>query len=80
MKTKRKMIIGELIRRERVIRRLTQDDIATAAGLGKTAISAYERGVASPSIETLDTICTFMNVDYIDLLREAQEIYKGERE
>lgn len=79
MKTKRKIIIGELIRRERVIRHLNQDALASAAGLGKTAISAYERGIASPSIETLDAICTFMNVDYIELLREAQRIYNGEQ-
>jgi transcriptional regulator with XRE-family HTH domain len=79
MKTTRKMIIGELIRRERVIRHLNQQALADAAGLGKTAISAYERGIASPSIETLDTICTFMNVDYIELLREAQRIYNGEQ-
>ena len=70
MKTRRKEILGELIRRERVIRRINQETLGAVVGLGKTAISAYERGVASPDIEKLDAMCTFMNVDYIELLRE----------
>lgn len=80
MKTRRKEILGDLLRRERVIRRLSQEQLADVAGLGKTAISAYELGKVSPPIETLDIICTYMNVDYIDLLREAQTIYREEQE
>lgn len=76
MKTRRKEIIGQLIRRERVIRRISQQTLADVCGVGKTAISAYELGKHSPSIENLDLICTYMGIDYLDLLAEAQRIYK----
>ena len=80
MKKKKKKILGELLRRERIIRRVNQETLGSVVGLGKTAISAYERGVASPDIEKLDMMCTFLGVDYIDLLREAQRIYNGEED
>lgn len=76
MKTKRKEILGDLLRRKRVIRRISQEKLGEVVGVGKTTISAYELGKASPDIEKLDLMCAYMNVDYIDLLREAQEIYK----
>lgn len=80
MKTRRKEIIGELLRRERVIRRISQQTLADCCGFGKTAISAYELGKVSPSIENLDKICTYMGINYLDLLAEAQRIYTAEKE
>ena len=80
MNTNRKKILGELLRRERVIRRINQETLGNVVGLGKTAISAYERGVASPDIEKLDIMCSFLGIDYIELLREAQRIYNGEED
>lgn len=80
MKTRRKEIIGELLRRERVIRRISQQTLADCCGLGKTAISAYELGKVSPSIENLDKICAYMGINYLDLLTEAQRIYTAEKE
>lgn len=48
MKTRRKEILGDILRRERVIRRISQETLGNVVGLGKTAISAYELGKASP--------------------------------
>jgi transcriptional regulator with XRE-family HTH domain len=78
MKTRRKEILGDLLRRERVIRRISQETLGGVVGLGKTAISAYELGKASPDIEKLDLMCAYMGIDYLDLLREAQRLYKLE--
>lgn len=80
MKTRRKEILGDILRRERVIRRISQETLGNVVGLGKTAISAYERGIASPDIEKLDMMCAYMGIDYLDLLKEAQETYKAEME
>lgn len=80
MKTRRKEILGDILRRERVIRRISQETLGNVVGLGKTAISAYERGIASPDIEKLDMMCSYMGIDYLDLLKEAQETYKAEME
>ena len=80
MRIRRKEILGDILRRERVIRRISQETLGNVVGLGKTAISAYERGIASPDIEKLDMMCTYMHIDYLDLLKEAQETYKAEME
>lgn len=80
MKTRRKEILGDILRRERVIRRISQETLGNVVGLGKTAISAYERGIASPDIEKMDMMCAYMGIDYLDLLKEAQETYKAEME
>ena len=80
MKTRRKEILGELLRRERVIRRISQETLGNVVGIGKTTVSAYELGKASPDIEKLDAMCAFLGIDYIDLLREAQRIYNGEED
>jgi len=80
MKTRRKEILGDILRRERVIRRISQETLGNVVGLGKTAISAYELGKASPDIEKLDMMCAYMGIDYLDLLKEAQETYKAEME
>ena len=78
MKTRRKEILGDLLRRERVIRRISQETLGEVVGVGKTTVSAYELGKASPDIEKLDLMCAYMGIDYLDLLREAQIMYKKE--
>lgn len=70
---KRKQILGDAMRKERVIRRVSQQQIADHLGLSKTIISAYERGKVSPAIDTLDAFCAFLGVDYLELLREVTE-------
>lgn len=76
MKTnKRKMVLGAILRLERTSRRISQETLGKVVGVGKTTISAYELGKISPDIETLDAMCTYMNLDYIDVLRQAQKVY-----
>lgn len=75
-KSKRKMILGAILRQERTSRHISQATLGHVAGVGKTTISAYELGKISPDIETLDLICSYMNLDYIDVLRRAQRMYK----
>jgi transcriptional regulator with XRE-family HTH domain len=70
---KRRQILGDAMRKERVIRRVSQQRIADHLGLAKTTISAYELGKVSPAIDTLDEYCTFLGVNYLDLLREVTE-------
>ncbi len=80
MKTRRKEILGDILRRERVIRRISQETLGNVVGVGKTTISAYELGKASPDIEKLDMMCGFMGINYLDLLKEAQDVYNAEME
>lgn len=44
-------------------RRLTQEQLAVAIGISKSAVSMYEQGNRQPDFETLETIADFFNVD-----------------
>lgn len=45
-----------LLRRGRARAALTRDEVASAAGTSRSALSQYERGVKSPTVATLDRL------------------------
>ena len=57
------MEIGEKIRRIRIERGLTQEELADRAELSKGFISQIERDLTSPSIATLEDILTCLGTD-----------------
>ena len=57
------MEIGEKIRRIRIERGLTQEELADRAELSKGFISQIERDLTSPSIATLEDILTCLGRD-----------------
>lgn len=78
MKTRRKEILGGILRRERVIRRISQEELGKCVGVGKTTISAYELGKVSPDLEKLEMMCDRLGVDSIAILTEARDQYVKE--
>lgn len=46
---------------------MSQQELADALGISKSAVNMYERGERQPNFETLETIADFFNVD-IDYL------------
>ena len=54
------MDVASLIRSTRGRAHLTQADLAARAGTSQPAISRYEAGTASPSVETLDRLLASM--------------------
>lgn len=80
MKTRRKEILGDLLRRERVIRIISQEELGKCIGVGKTMISAYELGKVSPDLEKLEILCDRLGVDMISILTEARNKYVEEKE
>jgi transcriptional regulator with XRE-family HTH domain len=56
------------IRRIRVDRGWSQDDLAEASGLDRTYISGIERGRRNPTVLILERIATGFGIDPIDLL------------
>jgi transcriptional regulator with XRE-family HTH domain len=58
------------LREARLARRLTQQDLAAAAGLSLSIISKWERGaVAEPHFATLDRVAEVLRVKPKDLVR-----------
>lgn len=60
-------IFSKRLREERIMRNLTQKDLAIAAGITPNAVTMYETAKREPSFACLYKICDFLNVsaDYL---------------
>ncbi|MDR1891828.1 MAG: helix-turn-helix transcriptional regulator [Oscillospiraceae bacterium] len=59
---------------------LTQDELAVALGMSKSAISMYENGNREPDFETLEAIADYFNVDMNQLHGWEEEISSLEKQ
>lgn len=55
--------LGESLAKKRLELGLSQADLASAVGLGRTSISSFERGASMPTIRTLEDLCSALNTD-----------------
>lgn len=58
-----KRILARNLRRLRLERALSQDDLAAEAGLRQALISAIEVGTANPTLESLDRLASALRTD-----------------
>lgn len=63
--------VGEMIKKLRSERGLTQEDVAIGVEVGKSAISMYESGQRSPTFETLEALADFFNVPMAFFLEDT---------
>jgi transcriptional regulator with XRE-family HTH domain len=64
--------LGARIRAARIQRGLSLGDLASAAQVSRSLVSQIERGVASPSIETVRRLASAMGVPVFTLFLDAQ--------
>ena len=64
--------LGERIRRERVRRHLSLNDLAAKAGVSRSMLSAVERGAKAPTVLVLDRIATGLDTSIARLLGEER--------
>lgn len=57
---------------------LSQFDFAKQIGLSKSSVNMYERGEREPSIETLESIADYFNVDMDFLLGKSEHRNKNQ--
>jgi transcriptional regulator with XRE-family HTH domain len=62
-------VIGVLLKRYREKTRKNQGEVAIKAGISISMLSQIERGVVSPSIDTLVGVCGALGLDMTDLFR-----------
>ena len=62
--------IGAQLRRERERALLTQDELATRAGVGVTTINRIENGRVEPHFRTIRKLAKALAVDPAELVRE----------
>jgi len=64
---------GKNIRKARISKGWSQEDLAGAAGLDRTYISGIERGVRNPTLSVVDLFAKALGVDPRALLAEETE-------
>lgn len=62
-------IVGTNVRRLRVERKLTQEQLAHDAGIDLTYLGGIERGRRNPSVEVLGRLASSLGVDPRDLFQ-----------
>ncbi len=65
--------LGRIVRKYRVAAGLSQEALADKAGLHRTYISLLERGLRSPSIDTLRQVAGALGISTAELVAEAEE-------
>ena len=68
-------IFGEVLRRHRSEKNISQEELAFLAGVDRTFISRLERGIRQPTITTMIGIGQALGVPAADLVRETEEAY-----
>ena len=68
-------IFGEVLRRHRSARNISQEELAFQAGVDRTFVSRLERGVRQPTITTLISVGQALGVSAAELVRETEKEY-----
>ena len=66
-------IVGQVLQRKREQKKLSQEVISGLAGIGRTHLSAIERGERKPTLETFFKIAEALNIRPSVLLTEIEE-------
>ncbi|WP_369361784.1 helix-turn-helix domain-containing protein [Priestia megaterium] len=70
--------IGNLIKKNRLLRKLTQEDLGNRVGLTRASITNIERGKQKISIHTLYLIADVLNISPQSLMPEPSALQKSE--
>lgn len=64
--------VGRVIKRVREEKGLSQEVVSGLADIGRTHLSAIERGTRKPTMETFFKIANAMDIDASDLLKQIE--------
>lgn len=60
---------GQNVKRERIAKGLSQDELAVQANMRRSYLSDLERGTRNPSIQVLGRLAAALGIEPSDLLR-----------
>lgn len=66
------MEVGKKIKELRKQKKWSQEKLAAEAGISQSALSAIERGIKQPTVETLNHICNALNITLVDFFSEEK--------
>lgn len=67
------VVIGRVIQRKREEKGLSQEVVSGLAGIGRTHLSAIERGMRKPTLETFFRVAEALNMQPSALLAAIEE-------
>jgi transcriptional regulator with XRE-family HTH domain len=67
-----KATVGRVLRAQRVKLGISQEEVAARAGVDRSYVSILERGLKSPTLETLEKICAALGTLPERLIEEAR--------
>lgn len=72
--------IGDRLKSARVMAGLTQDELASIAGISRISVAKYETGKSEPSASTLADISTALGVSMDSLMGKAPIVFPAEQD
>lgn len=72
-------VVGEIISAYRRKKGISQEVLSGLADLGRTHLSAIERGERKPTLETFYRICCALDVKMSTVISEIEEKIKAEQ-
>ena len=67
--------LGKSIRSLRELEGMSLSELGRRIGRTRQAVSAYERGVIRPSIQTLERIAGVFNISVAELVYDGEEVF-----
>jgi transcriptional regulator with XRE-family HTH domain len=64
---------GKTLRRLRIAKKLTQEELGLEAGLRRTFISSLELGQKQPSLETIQKLAAVLELSISKLLQQVEK-------
>lgn len=68
-----RVLVGRNVRRARIEKGLTQEELAERAGTSQFYVSSLEAGRRNPTVVTVVSLAQALGVDHLDLLRPNGE-------
>ena len=65
------VLLGQLIRRARIERKITANELAERAGLSQQMVSYVERGIRRPTLDTIFRMSLALEVDLGRIIRDV---------
>lgn len=67
------IIVGNVIKQFRKQKGISQEVLSGLSDIGRTHLSAIERGERKPTLETLYRICVALNIKMSDVVKEIEK-------
>ncbi|WP_093689166.1 helix-turn-helix domain-containing protein [Sporolituus thermophilus] len=64
---------GQVLKKLRTAKGISQEDFALNVGLHRTYISQLERGLKSPSLRTIEKICRELGISLVQFMEHLEQ-------